>query len=560
VEARITRTCKLLAGAALALLVTTPAPAAAARLSTGDPALTYVQARAAAINGEHARAAVLLATLADAEPGEVQFAQQALTEAIGSGQMDLALSIAGKIPPAKLSTYARLLLVTQEVKQNRLDRALPWLSAGGTNGDLTFLAPLLKTWDSAERGDQANAIASISQIPANSLLGPLRDEEQAFILLKFRRTADAEPFARRAIGVAGGRETRVRLALADGFLAAGDKQRALAMIDGISSDSAAARQRILAGKQSGELIDTGAKALSSVFTALAGEVARQPRAEPPVGLVQVARYADPQNTGATALLALLLDASDRSNEALALLSAVPQNDPLISQVRDVQVRILASEKRLDDAYAIAAAAAKSSGAGTDDYSRLGDVLEAMGRYAEAADAFGRSVALANAQGLKADLWSTMLLQANALKEANRWPEAKAVLQQALVTSPDQPLLLNFLGYAMLERGEDMDSAEAMIRKASELAPDDPSITDSLGWAEFKRGKTAEAIETLQDAAEKDPDQAEIQEHLGDALYKSGRRYEARFAWNAALVTAEDDVAARVKAKLASGLTAGNAAP
>jgi Flp pilus assembly protein TadD len=134
------------------------------------------------------------------------------------------------------------------------------------------------------------------------------------------------------------------------------------------------------------------------------------------------------------------------------------------------------------------------------------------------------------------------------------------LQQGLSLAPDQPLLLNFMGYAKLEHGEDMDAAEAMIRKASELAPEDASITDSLGWAQFKRGKTDDAIETLQRAAEKDPDQAEIQEHLGDALYKSGRRYEARFAWRAAQVTAEDKIAARVNAKLASGLTADNAAP
>jgi Flp pilus assembly protein TadD len=134
------------------------------------------------------------------------------------------------------------------------------------------------------------------------------------------------------------------------------------------------------------------------------------------------------------------------------------------------------------------------------------------------------------------------------------------LQQALALQPDEPLLLNFMGYGQLERGENMDSAEAMIRKASELDPDNGSITDSLGWAQYKHGKVGEAIATLQQAAEKDPDEAEIQEHLGDALYKSGRRYEARFAWNAALVTAEDQIAARVKAKLASGLTPTNAAP
>jgi tetratricopeptide (TPR) repeat protein len=195
-----------------------------------------------------------------------------------------------------------------------------------------------------------------------------------------------------------------------------------------------------------------------------------------------------------------------------------------------------------------------------DFSRLGDLYQAMKRYGEAAQAYGRAIALANAQGLKAQLWPLYLLQANVLEQAGRWPETKAALQQGLALAPDQPLLLNFMGYAKLEHHEDMDAAEAMIRKASELAPDDGAITDSLGWAQYKRGKLDEAITTLQAAAEKDPQQADIQEHLGDALYKAGRRYEARFAWRAALVTADDDVATRVKAKLASGLNQANAAP
>jgi tetratricopeptide (TPR) repeat protein len=550
----------LLCGAAFAALLFAPVPAAAARLSTGDPALTYIEARAAAMNGEHAQAAELLATLADAQPDQVQFAQQALTEAIGSGRMDLALSLAPRIPAAKLSTDARLLLATEAVKQHHVERALPWLASTGGNGDLDFLSPLLTAWDSAERGDQVRALASLDQIPANSLLAPLHDEEQAFILLKFRRTADAEPFARRAIAAAGPRETSVRLALADGFLAAGDRARALAMVDGMDSDAAAARQLIVSGRRNGETIDTGAKALSSILTAFGAQIARIQRAAPPVGLVQVARYADPQNTSATALLGLLLDSADRDSEALALLSTVPQNDPLISQVRDVQVHVLTQAKRFDEAYALAAAAAREPTAGTADFSRLGDVLEAMNRHGEAADAFARAVALASAEGTKSELWSLLLLQANALEEANRWPEAKAALQKGLALAPDQPLLLNFLGYAMLERGEEMDAAEAMIRKASQLSPDDASITDSLGWAQFKRGKVDEAIDTLERAAEKDPTQAEIQEHLGDALYTSGRRFEARFAWHAALVTAEDKIADRVKAKIASGLNPADAAP
>ena len=186
-------------------------------------------------------------------------------------------------------------------------------------------------------------------------------------------------------------------------------------------------------------------------------------------------------------------------------------------MRDIQARILIDEKRLDEAYAIAATAASGARRRPDDYSRLGEVYAAMKRQHQAADAYGRAMPSPVRKGRKADLWTAAPAPGERLEEADRWPEAKAALEQGLALAPDQPLLLNFLGYAKLERGEDIDAAEAMIRKASELAPDDASITDSLGWAQFKRGKTDDAILTLQRAAEKDPGQAEIQEHLGDAL-------------------------------------------
>jgi tetratricopeptide (TPR) repeat protein len=554
----------LLSSAALGALLVTSVPAAAAasvaRLDAGDSGLTYVQARAAAMNGDHARAATLLATLVEGQPDQVDIARKALSEAIGAGQIDLALDLSRRIDAASLPTDARLLLVADEVKRRRLDHALGWLAVKGDGGDLAFIAPLLSAWDAAERGDDDKALASIAQIPGNGLLAPLRAEQQALILLKLKRPADAEAFARRAIGSGGGRETRLRLAFADAFLAAGDRPRALAMIDGMDSGAAEARARIEAGKPSGEIIDTSAKALSSVLTAFAGDLSRMQRAAPPIGLVQVARYADPENSAATALLALLLDARDRTDEALALLRGVPQDDPLIGDIRDVQVKILLDSKRFDDAYAIAAPAAARSDAGVGDYSRLGEVYGSMKRNDLAADTYARAIALAKAQGLKSELWPLLLFRANALEEANRWPEAKQALLEGLALEPAQPLLLNFLGYAKLEHGEDVDAAEAMIRKASELAPGDASIIDSLGWAQFKRGKVDEAIATLQEAASKDPAQAEIQEHLGDALYKSGRRYEARFAWRAALVTAEDEIETRVKAKLDGGLTSANAAP
>jgi tetratricopeptide (TPR) repeat protein len=542
--------------AALALI---PASACANAVST-DPGRTYVEARAAAMNGDHARSAALFAAMAQEQPGQMDLARKGLGEALGAGQFELALKLSRVIPATKLPTDARLLLVADEIRHRRADRAMPWLTVAADNGDLSFFAPLINAWDAADRGDLTRAVTTIDQIPTGSLLAPLRDEEKALILLKFRRSADAEPYARRAIGNAGARETRLRLAIADGFVGAGDRARAQIMVQGIDPGAAEAAQRILSGRLSGQAVDNGAAALSETLTAFGADLARLQRAAPPIGLVQVARYANPRNSSATILLAVLLDAQGRRDEALAMLGAVPQNDALISEVRDSQARILSEGKRFNEAYAIAASAASAPNASASDFSRFGDVLSAMKRNNEAANAYGRAIAMNEASGRKADLWTLMLLQASALQDANRWAEAQQVLQHGLTLAPDQPLLLNFLGYSKLERGEDTDAAEAMIKKASELAPDDASIIDSLGWAQFKRGKTADAITTLQRAAEKDPDQAEIQEHLGDALYRSGRRYEARFAWNAALITAEADIAARVKAKLASGLTAGNAAP
>ncbi|MGH6729590.1 MAG: tetratricopeptide repeat protein, partial [Sphingomicrobium sp.] len=415
-------------------------------------------------------------------------------------------------------------------------------------------------WRAADRNDIETALKEITNIPANSPLAEFKNEEAGFLLLKAGRTAEAEAYARRAIGTAGIRETRLRLAFAAGFLAAGDRARAAAMLDGIANEAFSARDRLLAGKLDNQAVDTGAEAFSEVMTALAGDLVRNQRSTPPLGLAQVARYANPNNSAASVLLALLLELRDRPDASLAVLGSIAPGDPMISQVRDNQVRVLADQDRHDLALAIASKAVAMPDATAVDYSRLGDVYAGAKRHSEAAAAYARAIAASEALGNGNGLWTLYLLRASSLTDANRWPEAKLALEKGLKLSPDQPLLLNFLGYAKLERGEDMDAAEAMIRKASELAPDDPSITDSLGWAQFKRGKTEEAIATLQKAAEKDPDQAEIQEHLGDALYVSGRRYEARFAWSAALLTAEDDVAKRIEAKIKGGLTPATAAP
>ena len=163
VEVPIIPTCKWLVGAGLAALAIMPV-SASARLSVSDPARTYIKARAAAMSGDHGQAAQLLASLAGTEPGQVDLAKKALGEAMGAGQIDLALSLARGLPAAQLPTDARLLLAADEIRRNRPDRAMAWLSVKGDTGDLSFLAPLVSAWTTLDRGGVDQALTNLAQI------------------------------------------------------------------------------------------------------------------------------------------------------------------------------------------------------------------------------------------------------------------------------------------------------------------------------------------------------------------------------------------------------------
>ncbi|HXH52657.1 MAG TPA: tetratricopeptide repeat protein [Sphingomicrobium sp.] len=535
-------------------------PAEAARSSSPkDAARTYVEARAASLSGDHGRSARLLAALAQSQPGDLGITRRALSEAIGAGDMRLALRLVRRLPPDRLGVDARLLLAAEDLRRRRPGDALQRLAVEDGEGNLAFLTPVLAAWEAADRGDSAAAVGVFERMPEGSLSRGYGPEHQALILIKFRRTAEADAIARRAVETAGPRANRLRLAFADAFLAAGDRQRAMGILEGMGPEGWAAQRLISAGRPTGVGINSSADAFSELLLGLAVDLSRMNSEALPIGFAQIARYAAPNSAAAAVLLGILLDRRGRTEDALAVLRTVPMTSALSAHARDAESRVLVQAKRLDQALAHARTSAARSDASSGDWARLGDVLHEAKRYDEAADAYDRAIQLSRRPQAR-EIWPLYLLRASALERGKRWPEARSVLESALRIAPEEPLILNFLGYAKLERGEDIDAAEAMIVKAVALAPDDASIIDSLGWAQFKQGRVDEAIETLQTAAVKDPEQAEIHEHLGDALYTAGRKYEARFAWRAALFTAEDDVAGRIRAKIEWGLTPATAAP
>jgi Flp pilus assembly protein TadD len=207
-------------------------------------------------------------------------------------------------------------------------------------------------------------------------------------------------------------------------------------------------------------------------------------------------------------------------------------------------------------------AAQASGSTAADWTRLGALFADIGRHSDAAEAYGQALkaARSGAGGGREPEWLLWLLHGGALEQADRWNEAKAALEEAYALAPEQPLVLNYLGYAQIERRENIAAASGLITKASNLQPNSPQITDSLGWARYLLGDVNGAVELLERAVQGDPNDPAISEHLGDAYYSAGRHFEARYAWQAALISAEEVDAKRIRAKIDSGLKPELASP
>ena len=189
---------------------------------------------------------------------------------------------------------------------------------------------------------------------------------------------------------------------------------------------------------------------------------------------------------------------------------------------------------------------------------LGALLRLHDLYREAVAAYGE--AIKRIKKIEPHHWTLFYARGIALEQSDEWERAQADLLHALELQPDQPYVLNYLGYAWLEKGERMDEAQRLIERAIELRPKDGYIVDSLGWAFYRTGQYAEALPHLELAVQLRPHDPIINDHLGDVYWQVGRRYEARFQWRRALAFNADNDAdpklnASIQSKLHSGLPA-----
>ena len=525
------------------LAAITSAGSVAAKPATDQARLDgYTQARLAEFGGAPERAAALYLAQLDGDDDPQLIAGKAFDAAILAGDpamIDESLSAVQKAgvrkPQLALLNYA-LALADRDWK-----KAAAFADAVEDVDVLTFMAPMLKDWLAVARGKRPPQRPADPQIPYAAdhqlLIGLFQENDAPEELSPL--VADVTRVVASQHLLATGKPGKVRTLLGGARTGAADKLRR----DLLAGREGAAH-RIRAPEAAGFLLFRLADDLTAGGNARAAlEVARG-----------ASRLFSDGDYGKEVLGDALL-AMEEPERARALYAAIDLDGP--HGYNGVAKYVDANG---EDALAAVEKAIAERPRSPQLFFMKGQILQRADRRTEAAAALGVAVALATEQdydeGVLSNFW---LAYGGAQERAGQWPDGLRSLERANALAPGSPTILNYLGYAQLERRENVEEALALVRQAHDARPSSAAITDSLGWGYYLIGKVDEAVPLLERALAGEPSDPTINEHLGDAYWSSGRLYEARYAWRAAKLTAEDADQPRLDGKIADGL-AGDASP
>ena len=294
-----------------------------------------------------------------------------------------------------------------------------------------------------------------------------------------------------------------------------------------------------------------ADGIAEAFVAMAASLQQQPAgAETAQLLLRLALGLRPGFASARLLLADMETSARRGRAALETLEGVSATDPLIPVVRLRQAAIEDSLGQTEAAETRLERLAREYPDRPEPLAQAGALLRRKGRFVQAVAMYDRAIARLGAPS-RAN-WGVFYERGIAHERAGQWPEAESDFQFALRLSPDQPSVLNYLGYSWTEQGVHLVEARGMIERALEQRPGDGAIVDSLGWVLLRLGDTQGALTNLERGVELQPEDPVVNGHLGDALAAAGRWREAEFQWRRALtLKPEADEEKRINARLAS---------
>jgi len=534
----------------------------------------YLAARVAEVDNDLDGAIAYYKKALAFDPENQALQQSIMLSLITQGRFDESLPYAEKLKTvADIERFSRLALAVDAFRKKDYKLAETWLKLALESDLDALVSKVLTAWAKSGAGDNAGAIAMLDEISEPQWYGLFTSYNKALIADAAGLNDQAEAAYDQTISdlAAGGSSPETWLRAAEayaGFLArTGKKNAALAVLD--KADEFAAgrlplvklRERINKGETIEPLVATPADGASELLFVLATALNRA-GGEAFVRLyLQYALALKPDSDVVLIQLASVAEQQQDAEGAIAFYRRVPDASPL-KRLSQLQLGLnLADLERRDEAVSQLQALVEENPDDMRGYLALGGVYASTEDYASSARLYDKAVARieAETQILPEDPrasanWNIYYQRGIAYERLKQWPKAEPNFRKALELYPNQPQVLNYLGYSWVDMNINLEEGIELIRKAVELRPSDGYIVDSLGWAHYKLGQYEEAVQELERAVSLKPDDPVLNDHLGDAYWRAGRRLEATFQWNHARDMKPDpEVLALVETKLIEGL-------
>ncbi len=520
----------------------------------------YLAGNYALDTGDIAAATTFFENALAEDPGDLELRRQVFLLDLANGSFDAALreakELGGLEPPDE---DVRLLLALDHARAGRFGQVKEPLAGLGEKGIVGLAAPFVEAWALFGQGEADAVDQALERLRQGESLGPLNRYHEAMLMELGKRPDEAAKAMADALPE-GPAPARLVQARAHMLAAHGKQAEALAFVRAQSEGRAeqpllsATLQQLSANEVPPAPFDDAIGGMADALLGI-GEALQQERGGArAVVYARLAQFLKPELPGAALLVGDILTEQGNFQGAISNYEAVGAGTPLgyVAQLRVASA--LHELDRHEDAYTLLEQIAKDQPSRTDALIELGNLLRREEQFDRAETAY--SAALARLGQPSAEDWTLFYARGITYERTKRWPKAEADFLKALELAPEQPFVLNYLGYSWVDQGLHLDRAKQMLKRAVELKPDDGFIVDSMGWVHYRLGDYPKAVEELERAVELQPGDPVINDHLGDAYYRVGRQREAVFQWQRALtLEPEPDVLAAIQKKLKDGLPA-----
>lgn len=571
---------RLLSGTALSLFLgflslpalaeeAAPKPAAAAAFdpeSVNSFSGALLAAGNADTDKDYKTAATLYRKALAFEPGHIEIRERLMFALLMSGSFEEGAKLAEELKDDKAFERATSIArSTDAIRRKDYAKAQEILRYNGPNDLDRLTNSLLTAWAMAGEGKGPQALSQLEKLKGPDWYGLFRNYHAGAIAIvtgdrtKARRFLSAAVTDRDGAGTAPDTFMRAVMALARLEAADGNRQKALDSISAgeqVISNYAplkALRMAIEKGEPQEQQIGDVTQGAGAVLFSIGGALNR-PGAEDIVSLyLQIAHALDPKSADTLLLLGGLAEGMERPAEAIEYYRKVPENSPM-RRLSELQLGLALSQTgKVDEARQHLKSLIEADPSDLRSYLSYGSVLSEAKDYAAMAENYDRAVEVIG-KDVKPQNWAIFFQRGIAYERLKQWDKAEPNFLKSLELNPDQPQVLNYLGYSWVDMNRNLDQGLEMIRKAVELRPDDGYIVDSLGWAYYRLGRFDEAVEELERATALRASDPAINDHLGDAYWRVGRRLEAGFQWKNALeMKPEPDEIPKIEAKINNGL-------